>query len=172
MSLGKLYLFLKALQSRFLIEFKILKSERMKPGLQIIWSSGLYRGLGWGMVFDFDSVPWGHFREQEVFVFHFSFDTAVFFLFVFVFTLVSVFGFHITLGYILCGFVCFPWVGKIPWRRKWQPTPVFLTGESHGWRSLVGYSPQGCKELDTTEQPHFTLFVWKGKKAYCLSSKV
>ena len=34
-----------------------------------------------------------------------------------------------------------PWVGKIPWRRKWQPTPVFLTGESHGQRSLEGYSP-------------------------------
>ena len=34
-----------------------------------------------------------------------------------------------------------PWVRKIPWRRKWQPTPVFLTGESHGQRSLVGYSP-------------------------------
>ena len=38
-----------------------------------------------------------------------------------------------------------PWVGKIPWRRKWQPTPVFLPGESHGWRSLVGYSPWGCR---------------------------
>ena len=36
--------------------------------------------------------------------------------------------------------------GKIPWRRKWQPTPVFLPGESHGQRSLVGYSPQGHKE--------------------------
>ena len=36
-----------------------------------------------------------------------------------------------------------PWVGKIPWRRKWQPTPVFLPGESHGQRSLVGYSPWG-----------------------------
>jgi len=35
------------------------------------------------------------------------------------------------------------WVGKIPWRRKWQPTPVFLPGKSHGWRSLVGYSPWG-----------------------------
>ena len=34
-----------------------------------------------------------------------------------------------------------PWVGKIPWRRKWQPTPVFLPGESHGQRSLVGFSP-------------------------------
>ena len=37
-------------------------------------------------------------------------------------------------------------VGKIPWRRKWQPTPVFLSGKSHGQRSLVGYSPLGCKE--------------------------
>ena len=34
-----------------------------------------------------------------------------------------------------------PWVGKIPWRRKWQPTPVFLPGESHGQRNLAGYSP-------------------------------
>ena len=38
-----------------------------------------------------------------------------------------------------------PWVRKIPWRRKWQPTPVFLPGESHGQRSLVGYSPWGPK---------------------------
>ena len=36
-----------------------------------------------------------------------------------------------------------PWVGKISWRRKWQPTPVFLPGKSHGWRSPVGYSPWG-----------------------------
>ena len=49
-----------------------------------------------------------------------------------------------------CGFN--PCAGKTHWRRKWQPTPVFLPGESHGQRSLVGYSPQGCKELDTTEQ--------------------
>ena len=42
-----------------------------------------------------------------------------------------------------------PWIGKIPWRRKWQPTPVFLSGKSHGQRSLVGYSPGGRKELDT-----------------------
>ena len=48
-----------------------------------------------------------------------------------------------------------PWVGKIPWRRKWQHTPVFLPGESHGLRSQVGYSLQGCKESDTTEQLHF-----------------
>ena len=45
-----------------------------------------------------------------------------------------------------------PWIGKIPWRRKWQPTPVLLPGESHGWRSLVGYSSWGHKESDTTEQ--------------------
>ena len=43
-------------------------------------------------------------------------------------------------------------VGKIPWRRKWQPTPVFLPGESRGQRSLRGYSPWGCKKSDTTEQ--------------------
>ena len=50
-----------------------------------------------------------------------------------------------------------PWVGKIPWRRKWQPTPVFLPGKSHGGRSLVGYSPWGRKELDTTERLHLCL---------------
>ena len=44
-----------------------------------------------------------------------------------------------------------PWVGKIPTRREWQPTPVFLPGESHGQRSLVDYSPWGHKESDTTE---------------------
>ena len=42
-------------------------------------------------------------------------------------------------------------MGKIPWRRAWPPTPAFLSGESHGQRSLVGYSPWGCKELDTAE---------------------
>ena len=50
----------------------------------------------------------------------------------------------------------------MPWRRKWQPTPVFSPGESHGQRSLVGYSPWGHKELDRTEQlnthmPHMVL---------------
>ena len=44
-----------------------------------------------------------------------------------------------------------PWGRKIPWRRAWQPTPVFLPGESHGQRSLVGYSPWSRKESDTTE---------------------
>ena len=44
-----------------------------------------------------------------------------------------------------------PWVRKIPWRRAWQPTPVFLPGEFHGQRSLVGCSPCSRKESDTTE---------------------
>ena len=44
-----------------------------------------------------------------------------------------------------------PWVGKISWRRKWQPTPVFLSAKSHGHRSLAGYIPQDCNELDVTE---------------------
>ena len=45
-----------------------------------------------------------------------------------------------------------PWVGKIPWKRKWQLTLVSLPGESRGQRSLAGHSPQGCKESDTIEQ--------------------
>ena len=47
-----------------------------------------------------------------------------------------------------------PWVGKIPWRRAWQPTPLFLPGESHGQRSLVGYSPWGHRESDAAEAEH------------------
>ena len=41
-----------------------------------------------------------------------------------------------------------PWVGKIPWRREWLPTPVLLPGKSHGQRSLAGDSPRGRKESD------------------------
>ena len=44
-----------------------------------------------------------------------------------------------------------PRIGKFPWRREWQPTPVFLPGKSHGQRSLAGYNPWGRKELDMTE---------------------
>ena len=44
-----------------------------------------------------------------------------------------------------------PWVGKISYRMKWQSTPVFLPGESHGQRSLVGFHPWGCRESDVTE---------------------
>ena len=55
-----------------------------------------------------------------------------------------------------------PWVGKIPWRRKWQPTPVFLTGKSHGQRRLAGYYCScGRKESDTTEQ-----LIWSDLKVY------
>ena len=45
-----------------------------------------------------------------------------------------------------------PWVGKLPWKRNWQPTPALLPGETHGQRGLMGYSPWSRKELDTTEQ--------------------
>ena len=44
-----------------------------------------------------------------------------------------------------------PWVGKIPWRRAWEPTPLFLPGESSEPRSLAGYSPKGRAESDTAE---------------------
>ena len=48
-----------------------------------------------------------------------------------------------------------PGSGRFPWRRKWQPTLVFLPGKSCGWSSLAGYGPWGRKESDMTEQPHF-----------------
>ena len=48
--------------------------------------------------------------------------------------------------------ICFnPRVKKIPWRREWQPTPLSLPGESHGQRTLVGYSLRSCKDSDMTE---------------------
>ena len=47
-----------------------------------------------------------------------------------------------------------PWVGKIPWRRKWQSTPVFLPGKFHRQRSLVGYNLEGHRELGVTEHAH------------------
>ena len=52
-------------------------------------------------------------------------------------------------------------IKKIPYRRKWQPTPVFWPGKLHGQRSLVGYSPWGCKGPDATEQPTLTQMVEK-----------
>ena len=58
----------------------------------------------------------------------------------------------------------YPWMGKIPWSRKWQPTPVFLPGTSHGQRSLTGYRPWGRKELDTTEHTHMSLVLQKSSK--------
>ena len=53
-----------------------------------------------------------------------------------------------------------PWVGKSPWRRKWQPTPVFLPGESNGQRSLADYSPWGHKESGMTEHTRMPLPIW------------
>ena len=58
-----------------------------------------------------------------------------------------------------------PWVGKIRWRGKWQPTPVILPGKSHGWRNLSGYSPWGCKESDTTE---WLTLHWKKEDIKCI----
>ena len=64
-----------------------------------------------------------------------------------------------------------PWVGKVPWRRKWQPIPVLLPRKFHGWRSLVGYSPWGHKGSDTTERRHFhqPLLVQRKEKMSVLS---
>ena len=60
-----------------------------------------------------------------------------------------------------------PWVRKIPWRRAWQPTPVFLPGEAHRQRSLAGYCPWGCKELDTTESLTHTKTVKRLRENMC-----
>ena len=60
-----------------------------------------------------------------------------------------------------------PWVGKIPWRRKWPPTLVFWLGKFHGQRSLVGYSPWGLKKSDTTEQSRSS--IPHGIKLFCIS---
>ena len=61
-----------------------------------------------------------------------------------------------------------PWVGKVPWRRAWQPTPVFWTGESHGQRSLAGYSPwvtksqMWLKQLSTHAKKHLRGLLFPG----------
>ena len=52
-----------------------------------------------------------------------------------------------------------PGLGRFPWRREWLPTLLFLPGKLQGQRSLAGYSPWGCKELDTTETDTFTLIM-------------
>ena len=63
-----------------------------------------------------------------------------------------------------------PWVRKICWRRKWQPTPIFLPGKSHWQRSLVGYSPWCCKRirlnLVTKQQQQINSSMWMLKKAH------
>ena len=67
-----------------------------------------------------------------------------------------------------------PWVRKIPWRRKWQPTPVFLPGQFHAQRSLVGYSAQGCRESGMTEHTHTHISmphcVPKSILSFCVST--
>ena len=65
-----------------------------------------------------------------------------------------------------------PWVGKVPWRRKWQPTPVFLPGKSLEQRSLASYSPWGCKRVrhdleTTTTQPPRIITKFHRKKNVC-----
>ena len=58
------------------------------------------------------------------------------------------------------------WVGKIPWRKEWQPTPVFLPGESRGQRNLVGYGPWGPKESGTTERLTLSLTLTIKKRTF------
>ena len=59
-----------------------------------------------------------------------------------------------------------PGLGGSPWSREWQPTLLFLPGEFHGQRSLAGYTPWGCKELDTTEL--LTLFFTFSGMSYII----
>ena len=72
-----------------------------------------------------------------------------------------------------------PWVRKIPWRRKWQPIPVSLSGKSHGQRSLAGYSPRGHNESDMTqwlntniETSSLKIFICKNQLFNSLPSEV
>ena len=62
-----------------------------------------------------------------------------------------------------------PWIRKIPWRRKWHLTPVFLPGEFHGRRRLVGYSPGDGKQQDTTEQLRLSLSFTQQRELYFLN---
>ena len=75
-----------------------------------------------------------------------------------------------------------PWVRKTPWRKKWQPTPVFLPGKSHGHRSLAGYSPWGCKRvgydlLTEQQQQHLqrtmspNVMCWRSVAAWTSSAQ-
>ena len=75
-----------------------------------------------------------------------------------------------------------PWVGKIPWRRAWQPTPVFLPGEYHGQRKLASYSPWDPEELDMMEATQHTSmhsqlinsdsFSWTVKRLSCAYTRM
>ena len=79
----------------------------------------------------------------------------------FFFRCLSHLGHHRTLSRVLCviqwvpaSYLFYTCVCSV-WRRQWHPTPVLLPGKSHGWRSLVGCSPWGRWESDTTERLHF-----------------
>ena len=61
-----------------------------------------------------------------------------------------------------------PWAGKIPWSRKWQPTPVFLPGKSHGQRSPAGYSPWGRRVRH--DWAHIMLMTERGIPSFFISS--
>ena len=66
-----------------------------------------------------------------------------------------------------------PWLRKIPWRRKWQPPPIFLPGKSHGQRSLAGYSPWGHKRVRhnlVTKQPQ-KIVALQGWVSFCCVAK-
>ena len=80
-----------------------------------------------------------------------------FLLYSLIYLLVLIISHHF--NYLVLDYVLVSDYASTPWRRKWQPTPVFLPGKSHGWRNLAGYSPWGRKESDTTEQLHFTMQV-------------
>ena len=65
-----------------------------------------------------------------------------------------------------------PSVGKISWKRAWQPTPVFLPGKPQGQRSLAGYSPWGHRESDTTEVTEHAYIVYTYPPSDCLRNKL
>ena len=65
------------------------------------------------------------------------------------------------------------YLGRFPWKRKWQPTSVFLPGEFHGQKCLVDYSPWGCKQLDTTEHACIhSYFKYCGSLMYIIYTHV
>ena len=66
----------------------------------------------------------------------------------------------------------YPWVGKVPWSRKWEPPPEFLPGKLHGQRSLARYSPWGPKESDTTEHEHASMYIYIFFFTYRLLQKI
>ena len=64
----------------------------------------------------------------------------------------------------------YPWVGKVPWRRKWQPTPMFLPEKAHEQRSLAGYSAKGYKERDTVRSRRSSNLMILAHRFSCFSA--